>query len=968
MVKTISCIYKDKAQFNSFIIEHELFDYPNLLVQVFIGTVDKDLVLDIQTLVNDQLPNAVMIGCTSSGQISEGRLLENEIVLSFTIFEKTQIKSAILHLDSYNDSFEMGKSLASELASFDTKVILLYPSGFEMDVQLLIEGLHEEYPDVIISGGIAGDSGAFQESLAFSNSEVTSKGFVAVALNSEVLKANTYSNYQWQEIGKSFTVTKAKGTTIYSIDNKKPIQILRRYLGENFINELPRIGVEFPFILEKNGEKVSVFIIKLLKNGTIVTNRSVKDGEKLTLAYPNIKQIIEDSVKGIKDLSKKHVETIFIYSCIARKMIMRDFTETELEMLHSIGNSVGFFANGEILHRKNQIPQIVGHSMTFITLSENESNQVKKANSFKYKIPESMSTVISLTHLMQASQLDIRHLNDHLVVSEQYYKSLFDNNTDLVYSLDLLGHFTSVNPAFIKAFGFEREEVIGYSALKFIKNEDIPRVRMHFYRALKGKEQYYNIEIPSKDGKDNLYHIKTIPITINNETVGIYGIGQNITEKMKIEEKITQLAYFDQETGLPNRMKLTDKLEELLEKSKKKKRKLAVISIDMDRFNMINDSLGHFAGDAILKEIAYRIKRVLPKGSFFGRFSGDKFSLILTKNVTIDEIIISSKTILEAISKPIIFENQEFFLAASIGVSFYPDDGLDAQALFKNADIGVNRSKAYGGNRITFFSMEMDEEAKVRLELESYLRKALQKDEFYLVYQPLIDLNTCKIFGSEALIRWNHPKLGLVSPAEFIPLAEETGLIGDIGRWVLKTACIQNKKWQLMGNDDLSISVNVSAHQFQHHDFINDVKKALQESGLEPQYLTLELTESAMIRNIDYSIAVIEILQRLGVKVSIDDFGTGYSSLSYLRNLPINTLKIDRSFINNISDDSSDVAIVKAIITMGNGLDVKVVAEGVESKNQLLLLKELNCHYAQGYYIDKPLSTDIFEKKIIKIG
>lgn len=265
-----------------------------------------------------------------------------------------------------------------------------------------------------------------------------------------------------------------------------------------------------------------------------------------------------------------------------------------------------------------------------------------------------------------------------------------------------------------------------------------------------------------------------------------------------------------------------------------------------------------------------------------------------------------------------------------------------------------------------FFSMEMNRQAVIRLELESYLRKALQKEEFHLCYQPLIDLETGNLYGSEALIRWNHPKLGLVSPGEFIPLAEETGLIEEIGSWVLRTACKQNKRWHSLGYGSLAISVNVSAYQFQQPGFLNEVKTALHQSGLEPQFLTLELTESTMLRNVDYSIQVMKALQKLGVMVSIDDFGTGYSSLSYLKDLPINTLKIDRSFINNLHLDTSDIAIVKAIITMGHGLAVKVVAEGVETKEQIELLKELKCHYAQGFYIHKPLMTAEFEKGLSK--
>lgn len=438
------------------------------------------------------------------------------------------------------------------------------------------------------------------------------------------------------------------------------------------------------------------------------------------------------------------------------------------------------------------------------------------------------------------------------------------------------------------------------------------------------------------------------------------------SEQKKIEEKMMRLAYYDQDTGLPNRMKFTEKLVDLLDKAKRKKRILAVMIIDMDRFKIVNDSFGHDAGDEVLKEMSTRIQKALPIGSYMGRFSGDKFNIVFTKNVNVDEIVRIAKSILNRVAEPVFHSNQEFIVTSSIGVSFFPNDGLDETTLMKNADTAMNRSKYPGGNRVTLYSNEMNEEAIKRLEFESYLRKALKKNEFFLCYQPLVDLASGIINGSEALIRWNHPKLGLVSPGEFIPLAEETGLIEEIGSWVLRTACKQNKKWQRMGMEDLVVSVNVSANQFSQPRFVNEVKEALWESGLDAQYLTLELTESTMLRNLDYSINVMKALQELGVKVSIDDFGTGYSSLSYLKDLPINTLKIDRSFINNLRSDTSDIAIVKAIITMGQGLSVKVVAEGVETKEQIEVLKELKCHYAQGFYINRPLSIEDFEENLLK--
>ncbi|PLR97758.1 GGDEF domain-containing protein [Bacillus sp. T33-2] len=447
-----------------------------------------------------------------------------------------------------------------------------------------------------------------------------------------------------------------------------------------------------------------------------------------------------------------------------------------------------------------------------------------------------------------------------------------------------------------------------------------------------------------------------------------YEKGMNLAEQLAnfnvkaIEDKIIELAYFDRETGLPNRMKFTEQLEEMLKRAREKQRMVAVLIIDIDRFKIINDSLGHYAGDSVLRDLADRIDSALPAGSYFGRFSGDKFTVMLTRDVTIDGTRKTAKKILDHIAQPLFYETQEFVLTASIGISLFPGDGIGENILQKNADIAMNRSKNQGGNRITFFSTEMNEQAMVRLEFESYLRKALQKNEFYLCYQPLLDLSNGNISGTEALIRWNHPNLGIVSPVDFIPLAEETGIIHEIGAWVLNTACMQTREWQLKGLTDLGVSVNVSAYQFQQPDFLDKVKHALELSGLKPRHLTLELTESTMLRNIDNSIFVMKALQEAGVNVSIDDFGTGYSSLSYLRNLPINTLKIDRSFINNLHAEPSDIAIVKAIITMGHGLSVKVVAEGVEKREQIELLKELDCHYAQGFFIHKPLASEEFEE------
>ncbi|WP_174730761.1 sensor domain-containing protein [Mesobacillus harenae] len=543
--------------------------------------------------------------------------------------------------------------------------------------------------------------------------------------------------------------------------------------------------------------------------------------------------------------------------------------------------------------------------------------------------------------------------------SRDYFQAFFKNNTDFVYSTDLEGRLTSVNPAFLKTFECTEREALGKTSVSYFNSKDKPRLNSLFEAALKGAEQTYSLEIKGKTGAQ-LYQVKKMPIIVEEQIIGTYGIGRNINDQKEKEEKIIQLAYYDHETGLPNRMNFMERLEERVRKARITNSKLAVLILDLDRFKFINDSLGHYAGDFILKGIAGRIKSVIGSDTFMGRFSGDKFIILVEKKVSLDETMNAAKGILKEISKPIVYETKEFSVTASLGISLFPEDGAEENILLKNADVAMNRSKQQGGNRITFFSTEMNGEAMIRLELESCLRKALQKNEFFLCYQPLIDLQTGQISGGEALIRWNHPKLGLVSPNQFIPLAEETGLIEPISQWVIKTACRQTKKWHKKGLGKLQIAVNVAASQFQQPNFVYAVKTALEECQLDPRYLTLELTERTMLRNINYSISVIKSLQKLGVRVSIDDFGTGYSSLSYLKHLPINTLKIDQSFINNLHQEPSDIAIVRAIITMGQGLDVKVVAEGVESKQQIDILKELKCHYAQGFYIQKPVSPTEF--------
>ncbi|HET7578709.1 MAG TPA: bifunctional diguanylate cyclase/phosphodiesterase [Bacillales bacterium] len=441
-------------------------------------------------------------------------------------------------------------------------------------------------------------------------------------------------------------------------------------------------------------------------------------------------------------------------------------------------------------------------------------------------------------------------------------------------------------------------------------------------------------------------------------------IAQNATEQRQDQEKIVRLAYHDVLTGLPNRMLFQQTLEDVIGKSTSGDNETAVMFIDFDRFKMINDSVGHRGGDEILKKAVAKLQDAIGSNHFLSRFSGDEFLLLVPGMEGPGEIRKMARGILGAFKNPVVHDNREFFLSASIGVSMFPTDADNSEELMKNADTALNHAKRRGAGKIQFYKKEMKNYFADRLELERDLRKALDNGEFSVYYQPQISIGDGKVYGSEALIRWHHPKFGFVSPGTFIPLAEETGLINKIGRWVMETACRQAKGWQEAGYKDFSVSVNVSAQQFQQIGFLNDVRDVLNQTGLAPVHLHLELTESITLRDIRHSIHHVKALRKLGVKVSIDDFGTGYSSLSYLKDFAIDILKIDRSFVRNLRDGSHDGAIVKAILTMCDGLSVTTVAEGVETKEQLDILRMFGCGRVQGFFYSKPLPVKKFEKFI----
>jgi diguanylate cyclase (GGDEF)-like protein len=436
-----------------------------------------------------------------------------------------------------------------------------------------------------------------------------------------------------------------------------------------------------------------------------------------------------------------------------------------------------------------------------------------------------------------------------------------------------------------------------------------------------------------------------------------YGIAalQADAERKRYERQLEYGANYDALTGLANRNLLSDRLRQAIANANRNGKLVGILLHDLDNFKVINDSLGHDAGDALLKVVAQRMRAVVRETDTVARLGGDEFVIVLPELDNANEAMMVANKLLGELAKPFTVEHQEVYVSASIGVSLYPRDGAQEQTLMKNVDLAMYRAKREGRNTVRYFTEELNAHNRERQKLETALHHALENAEFDLHYQPKINYHTGAVTGVEALVRWNHPTLGVIAPSAFIPLAEETGLIVELGAWVIRTACRQSRAWQDANGLPVNIAVNLSARQLDPDQLINTVADALRETGLAAEYLELELTETAIMPDAVEAIGILSELKCLGVRLSLDDFGTGYSSLNYLRRFPLDSIKIDRSFILGVGESANDRAIVKTIVALASNLNMNVIAEGVESLVQADFLKQHGCHEMQGYYFARPL-------------
>ncbi|HEY8605987.1 MAG TPA: EAL domain-containing protein [Noviherbaspirillum sp.] len=548
--------------------------------------------------------------------------------------------------------------------------------------------------------------------------------------------------------------------------------------------------------------------------------------------------------------------------------------------------------------------------------------------------------------------------------AERRYRSIFENAVEGIFQSTPDMGYLAVNPALARMYGYASPE-------EMVANlRDLDRAlyaepdrRSEFLRQMGEHGQVINFESQVRQRNGNIIWISENARAVRDASgrVQFYeGTVVEITERKMYEARIRYQATHDALTGLPNRNLLYDRLQQAIESARRGGETAAVAFIDLDQFKFINDSLGHQVGDELLKVVTGRLKSCMRASDTIARQGGDEFVLVLRQQKGAESVTGTVRRIIATVAEPWLVNGIRLQVTCSVGISVFPGDGDDAETLLRHADSAMYKAKELGRNSFEYFSAEMNLHATERLETLNSLRQALANDEFVLHYQPKVHLASGAVVGAEALLRWHSPQRGLVSPAQFVPLAEESGLIVDIGEWVLRSACAQNVAWQREGRPTIPISVNLSPRQLTRGDIVEVVRGVLDCTGLAPHFLELEITESVVMRDVDQSLETLRRLKALGVRVSIDDFGTGYSSLNYLKRFPVDTLKIDRSFVSDIAVDQDDAAIVKAIISLAHILNLNVVAEGVENEDQHRFLFDNGCDDVQGFHFGRPLAADAF--------
>ncbi len=584
-------------------------------------------------------------------------------------------------------------------------------------------------------------------------------------------------------------------------------------------------------------------------------------------------------------------------------------------------------------------------------------------------IYDEQGTVVALEGFIQDISQK-KHQEQAIRDAETRYRSIFENAVEGIFQTSASGQYFAANPALARIYGYESTDDLMNDLVNIQTQLYVDPKRRDDFKMLmdmNGKVQNFESQVYRKDGEVIWIseNARTV-INENGELLYYEGTVEDITERRTYEAQIQHQATHDSLTGLPNRYLLEDRLQQSINYAERYHTKLAVAFLDLDQFKHINDSQGHDAGDQLLLTVAERLTALLRDSDTVVRLGGDEFVILLSSVIRTDDITHTMQRVLAAIANPVMLNGLEFNISCSIGVSIYPEDGTQASVLLKNADTAMYKAKESGRNNFQYFTRKLNAILMERMEIERKLRNATKREELLLYYQPKVELSDNVISGAEALIRWQPESGNMISPARFIPVAEETGLIEEIGDWVLNTACMQSHVFKKKFGRPILVSVNISPRQFQKKGLAQHIAGIIKKTGADPQYIELEITESALAEDMNSFISTLHELKAIGVKLAIDDFGTGYSSMTYLKDFPVDRLKIDQGFVYNLEQTPANEAILKAIVTLGHNLGLKVIAEGVETEFQRDFLRNIGCDEMQGYLFSKPIASGDFEALVLQ--
>lgn len=705
-----------------------------------------------------------------------------------------------------------------------------------------------------------------------------------------------------------------------------------------------------------------------------------------SLTKPASDKLFEETILLVDD-DTLHLHSLStLMSQAGYQVVATDCGETAYEHLNQGGISLLLLdLNMPNISGSDIMNHIMTHKIdTSIIVVSGETSFESAENALRHGAYDYIRKPYSIDNLLNSVdnvlkkrllELDNKLMQQKLKESEKLHRYIVNKSPDIVYMLDTQGCFTFINNRIESLLGYSKKELIGQHYSTIIHEDDSHKANYIFNERRSGKRSSVNIELSlcCKDSDDiKNFDTRLLPIEISavgiynkdvkqqnkgRKFVGTYGIARDITDRKKAEETIRFQAYHDLLTGLPNRSLLKDRLHQAITQAKRNNHKIAIMFLDLDRFKLVNDTLGHMIGDELLREVGQRLQKCLRECDTLARIGGDEFTILLPEVYDNNAATEVAKKIISILKEPFSIHGHECFISTSIGIAHYPDDGEDMEALIKHADIAMYSIKGSGKDGYHFYNDNMQKEYSAYMTMENELRRALTDGQFLLYYQPQIDINKKKIVAFEALVRWQHPQKGIILPSDFISIAEDTGIIQPLGEWVLEQSVKQLAMWAAQGLSGNRIAVNISAVQLNQGGLVNIIKACLSKYNVDGSLLEIEITENVLMGDIENAIKVINQLHDMGIKIAIDDFGTGYSSLLYLKRLPIDTLKIDKSFIRDINQ-AEDHSIIKAIIAMAEGLKLDVISEGVETLDQLQQLVDMNCINIQGYLFSRPLPEE----------